>query len=82
MRLRLPELQEYNPEAKKLKSTDLPEIWEDIKYVLWYQALKYGLEIIFFKIISCYHNNLLAGYFGIDKSKKLVARKYFWPIIY
>ena len=32
------------------------------------------------ELISCYYNNLLAGYFGIEKTCKLLARKYYWPI--
>ena len=30
-------------------------------------------------MISCHHNNPLAGDFGIDKTKELVGRKYYWP---
>ena len=30
-------------------------------------------------MISCHHNNPLAGHFGIDKTKKLVGWKYYWP---
>ena len=31
------------------------------------------------ELISHHHDNTLAGYFGIEKSRKLLARKYFWP---
>ena len=30
-------------------------------------------------MINCYRNDLFAGYFGIDKTKELVGRKYYWP---
>lgn len=30
------------------------------------------------KIISCHHNDRLAGYFGIKNIFKLVACKYYW----
>ena len=30
-------------------------------------------------MISRYHDDLLAGYFGIDKTRELVGRKYYWP---
>lgn len=32
--------------------------------------------------MSRYHNNSFAGDFRIDKIRKLVAKKYFWPMIY
>ena len=31
------------------------------------------------ELISCHHNNLLAGHFGIEKTCKLLAQKYHWP---
>ena len=31
--------------------------------------------------MSRHHNNLLAGYFGIQKTRKLLARKYYWPTL-
>lgn len=48
-----------------------------MKDILYYQGLSYILKIICSKIISCYDNNLLASYFGIEKAKNLVNRKYF-----
>ena len=30
-------------------------------------------------MISCHHNDPLAGHFGIDKTRELVGRKYYWP---
>ena len=30
-------------------------------------------------MISHHHNNPLAGHFGIDKTRELVGRKYYWP---
>ena len=30
-------------------------------------------------MINCHHNNLLAGQFGIDKTKEFVGWKYYWP---
>ena len=36
------------------------------------------MEIIQTELISRHHNNLLAGHFGIEKTQKLVARKYYW----
>lgn len=28
-----------------------------------------------------YHNDLLAGKLGIDKTRELIARKYYWPTL-
>ena len=36
-------------------------------------------EIICSKVISRHHDDLLAGHFGIDKTRELVGRKYYWP---
>ena len=30
------------------------------------------------EVISRHHDDLLAGYFGIDKTRELVGRKYYW----
>ncbi len=59
----------------------MPEGWEDIKGVLKYQGLPYLPEIIRYEILSKHHDDLLAGHFGIDKTRELVARKYFWLIL-
>ena len=79
MRLWLPELQDKDEKAKTLKAVGLPENWEDVKRVLKYRDLLYVPEIIRYKVISCHHNNPLAEHFGIDQTKELVSRKYYWP---
>lgn len=33
------------------------------------------------KIISKYHNNSQLSNFVIDKTKKLITRKYYWPLM-
>lgn len=38
-------------------------------------------EIICSKFFSQHHNNLLAGHFEINKTRKLVARTYYWPTL-
>ena len=35
-------------------------------------------EIIKIEFISQYHNILLAKYFDINKTKKLISQKYYW----
>ena len=55
--------------------------WEDIDDVLHHQGLPYVPEIIQTELISKHHNNPLVGYFGIEKIRKLVAWKYYWPTL-
>ena len=79
IRLRLSELQDKDEEAKILRgSAGLPESWEDVKGVLQYQKLLYVPAIIRSEVISCHHNDPLVGHFGIDKTRELVGRKYYW----
>ena len=80
MRLRLSELQENDDKVKLFRgSADLPEGWKDVKGVLQYQGLQYVPKIIRSKVISRHHNNPLAEHFGVDKTRELVSRKYYWP---
>ena len=81
MKLRLPDLQSNNNQARKLRAADLLEGWEDIKGVLQYRGLLYIPEIIQSELISQHHDNPLAGHFGIDKTRELIARKYYWPTL-
>lgn len=48
-----------------------------MRSILYYQGFPYIFEIIYFKIISCHHNNPYTDDFGIEKTGKLVVRKYF-----
>ena len=82
MRLRLPDLQGNDNQARKLQAEDLPEEWENIEEVLQYRGLPYIPEIIRSELISWHHNNPLAGHFGIDKTRELIARKYYWPTLH
>ena len=75
MNLRLPKLQDNDKEAKVLRAGGLPEGWEEVEGVLQFQGLPYVPEIICSKVISCHHNDPLAGHFGIDKTGELVGRK-------
>ena len=49
--------------------------------MLHYQGLPYILEIIRIELISRHHDNPLVGHFGIKKTCKLVAWKYYWPTL-
>ena len=80
MRLRLPELQKSDPEVQELKSKEqLPDSWEDIDRVLHHQRLPFISQVIWTELISWYYDDFLAGHFGINKTKDLVGRKYYWP---
>ncbi len=76
--MKLPELQDKDKEAKKLRLEQvLSEDWEDIKQVLHYQGLPYVPKVIRSELISRHHNNPLAGHFIIEKTQKLILRKYY-----
>ena len=75
-------MQESDLEAKKLRNKDLPEGREDVEDIFQYQGLLYFLEIHYSEVISYHQNNLLARYFGINKTKKLMFRKYLWLTLY
>ena len=77
MRLRLQELQAKDEQAQKAR-TGHSKGWDNIDGVLNHQGLPYVSEIIWTKVISKHHDNLLAGHFGIKKTQELVARKYYW----
>ena len=49
--------------------------------MLHYKGLPYVLEIIQIELISRHHDDPLVGHFGIEKTRKLVARKYYWPML-
>ncbi len=81
MRMRLPELQDEDKEAMKLRSEGLPKSWEDIEQVLHYQGLPYVPKIICSELINRHYDDTLAGHFGIEKTRELIARKYYWPTL-
>ncbi len=81
MRMRLPELQDDDKKAMKLRSERLSEGWEDIEQVLHYQGLPYLPKVIRSELISRHHDNPLAGHFGIEKTCDLIAIKYYWLIL-
>ena len=78
MRLRLAGLQESDEEARKIRVEGL-DGYEEVDGVLHHQGLLFVPEIIQTKLISRHYNNLLAGHFGIDKTRELIGWKYYWP---
>ena len=81
MRLRLQELQESDSQAQKVRAEGLQESWEDIEGVLHHQGLPFVPETIRTELISRHHDDPLAGHFGIEKTRELIARKYYWPTL-
>ena len=82
MRLRLQELQGEDKQARKLRAEQpVKDGWQDIDGMLHHQGLPYVPEIIRTELISRHHDDPLAGHFGIEKTRELVARKYYWPTL-
>ena len=80
LRLRLQKLQAKDKQAQKTKAK-YSEGWDNIDGVLHYQGLPYVSKIIRTELISRYHDNPLAGHFGIKKTHELIAQKYYWPTL-
>ena len=81
MRLRLVELQGENGQMRKIRAEKLGRYWKDFNEILHHQGVPYVPKIIRTELISRHHNNLLAGHFGIKKTRKLVAKKYYWETL-
>ena len=78
MRLRLAELQESDEESQRIRAEGLNR-YEELDGVLYHKGLPFVPEAIWTEIISRHHDDPLAGHFGINKTKDLVIRKYYWP---
>ena len=78
MRLRLAELQESDKEARKVRAKSR-DGYKEIDGVLHHQGLPFVPEVIRTELISRHHDDPLAGHFGIDKTRELIGRKYYWP---
>ena len=78
MRLRLQELQETDSEAQELRTKDG---YQDIDRVLQHQGLPFMPKAIWIELISRHHNDPLVGHFGIEKTCKLLSKKYYWPTL-
>ena len=81
MRLRLVELQVEDGQARKIRAEKLGGNWEDSDRILYHQGLPYVPEIIKTELISRYYHDPLADNFSIEKTRKLVAKKYYWETL-
>ena len=80
MRLRLQELQETNSKAQELRQQGREE-YKEVDGVLHHQGLLFVPEAIRIELISRHHDDPLVGHFGIEKTRELLARKYYWPTL-
>ena len=78
MRLRLLKLLKSDAEAQKVRAEELKDGWEEFDGVLHHQGLSFVPEVIWIELISRHYNDLLAGNFGIDKTRELIGWKYYW----
>ena len=76
MKLRLQKLQEANREAQELRQQKANG-YKKIDIILQHQGLPFVPKAILMKLISRQHNNFPAGHFGIEKTCKLLAQKYY-----
>ena len=55
------------------------EDYKEVDGVLHHQGLPFVPKAIRIELINRHHNNPLAVHFDIEKTRELLARKYFWP---
>ena len=67
--------------ARKIREKGLREGWEEIDGVLHHKSHLYLRKIIITQTISKNHNDLLIDYFGVEKTRELIARKYYWQTL-
>ncbi len=80
--MRFSKLQDDNKKAKKLRSEKLLEGWKNIKEVLYDQGFLYVSKTIRSELISRHYNNLFINHFGKEKTWELIAKKYYWSILW
>ena len=49
--------------------------------MLYFQDLFYISKVMCSEWINRHQNDTLAGYFGIEKTQELIARKYYWSTL-
>ena len=76
MTLRLQELQEAAREVQKLRQQKANG-YKKIDEIFHHQGLPFVPIAIWTELIILHQDNCLAGHFGIEKTCKLLARKYY-----
>ena len=64
--------------AREIIEKGLKKGWESIDGVLHHDSRPYLPEIIKTEIINRHHDDPLAGNFRVEKTRELVAQKYYW----
>lgn len=84
MRMRLLELQDNEKKVKKLRLEGhwLLNGWEDIEQMLNYQGHTYVPKVISLELINKHHDNTFIGQFKVEKTWELIARKYYWAMLW
>lgn len=59
----------------------MKEDWKDVGEMLHFQGLLYIFEIIYTKLPSRYHDNLLTSHLEMKKTRELIAQKYYLPTL-
>ena len=77
--LKFLKLQELDDEIQKIRAERLKSDYKEVDRILYHQGLLFVPKTIQTELISQHHNDLFAGHFGIDKTRELVGRKYYWP---
>ena len=80
IRLRLQELQKTDSESQELGQQG-QRGYKKVDRMLHYWDLSFVPKAIRIELISRHHDNLLAGYFSLKKTRKLLAWKYFWSFL-
>lgn len=73
-------MQAEDAQAKEIRA-EAKEGWEEIDGVLRHEGLPYVPELIRTELMSRHHDDPLAGHFGIEKTRELIARKYSWDTL-
>ncbi len=81
LRLRLPELQAEDHETQTIRKQGLKKSWEDVDRVLDWKDIFYVLRVIWTELICRHYDNVLASHFDIKKTRELIVRKYYWPML-
>ena len=74
-------MQAEDCQARKIRVEKLSQNWQDSNRILHHQNLPYIFKIIKIEQISRHHDNLPAGYLGIERMQKLVTKKSYWEIL-
>ena len=78
IKLDLQELQETNFKVQELREQG-QKGYKEVNGMLHQQGLFFVPKAIRMELINRHHDNPLAGHFGIEKTHKLLAWKYFCP---